>query len=172
MNYDLLLAIDPSGNFKEGKGTTGYCIFDCNTGRVKETGTIAAKNFDCMEAYWQKHIELLTHFIRGQGKRAVVIEDYLLYGDKATAQVRSRMETPKVIGVMQWFLWQAGIDYYMQLAADVKKRWSNEILVHAKVLTQQGAEYCLRGRKRPICKHEIDSIRHAVHFYTFRVKER
>lgn len=171
MNYDLLLALDPSGNFREGKGTTGFCILDCSTGKVKETGTISAKDFPSMEAYWDAHIRLLTHFARRHGKKAVVIEDYLLYGDKAATQVHSRMETPKVIGLMQWFLWKNKMDYFMQLAADVKRRWSNDILVHAKALIQRDSDYYLPRHKSPICRHEIDSIRHAIHFYTFKVKE-
>ena len=38
--YNYVLALDPSGNFHEGKGTTGYCLLDANENKIIEYGYI------------------------------------------------------------------------------------------------------------------------------------
>ena len=46
-----ILAIDPSGNFTEGKGTTGWSLLDENM-KILACGQILANNYKCKEAYW------------------------------------------------------------------------------------------------------------------------
>ena len=53
MNYKTILAIDPSGNFEEGKGTTGLCLFNCIDNCVQNIKNISANNYTTKEDYWQ-----------------------------------------------------------------------------------------------------------------------
>ena len=169
--YDLILALDPSGAFNEGKGTTGWCLFDANQMLPLETGFINASKFDSMEAFWDAHIKLIniTRADHENGKFIVVIEDFLLYAHKAEAQINSRMETPKLIGVLQHYCWAVGFDYIMQTASEVKTRWTDEILAHKGYLVPRGKGYALKvNPNKAINRHCKDSIRHAVHFATFK----
>ena len=45
MNYEHILAFDPSGNFEEGKGTTGICMFDCVNNRIEGVRNIHASAY-------------------------------------------------------------------------------------------------------------------------------
>ena len=76
-NYDYILAFDPSGNFNEGKGTTGYCIFDTNNMVIVEVGFLSASQYDSMESYWKAHINLLLDTVERFPSTLIVIEDYL-----------------------------------------------------------------------------------------------
>ena len=58
--YDYILALDPSGAFHEGKGTTGWCLFKNN--KIKYTGILSAKRHCCMESYWESHINLIDAY--------------------------------------------------------------------------------------------------------------
>jgi hypothetical protein len=57
----------------------------------------------------------------------------------------------------------------MQLATEVKKRWTDEILYFKKYIIKVGKTYCLpQNVKAKAHKHCRDSIRHAVHYATFK----
>lgn len=170
MNFKHILALDPSGNFKEGKGTTGWCIFDCANMRITKTGFISAHNFKTMQDYWNAHIELLDKTIKRYGVEncCVVIEDYLLYASQTATQINSRMETPKLIGVLQLWCYNHQVFYWMQNASDVKKRWANDILHYKGYIKQYKNGYRIPTEKEQLNRHCLDSIRHAVHYATFR----
>lgn len=171
MKYRSILALDPSGSFHEGKGTTGWCIFDCFTNRVITAGSIFAKDYTDMCAYWQANLDLIsTQYRPGM---IIVCEDYLLYANKAAEQTNSRMETPKLIGCVQLHCWQHELPYYMQTAGEVKTRWANDILHYKGFIKKHGRSF------KPVCDHDetathhsIDAVRHAVHYATFRNKEK
>lgn len=167
--YDYVLAIDPSGAFNEGLGTTGWVLGN-KFGRIVDRGFITAKNFHCPEAFWQAHNILVASMAdHYQEKLVVVIEDYFIYADKAMAQVNSRMETCRLIGVLQVFCWEAGIPVAFQRAADVKGRWSNEVLVENKTIVSHETFYTLCQDDKRINKHELDAYRHMIHFVTFKL---
>lgn len=166
--YDFILAFDPSGCFREGNGTTGWCVFNCRENKVTMCGSISAKKYACAEVYWDQHLNLIeTYRERYKDNMVVVMEDYLLYESKASSQINSRMETCKLIGVLQHYCWWKHIDFGMQLAATVKKRWSNEILCYKKYIKIKGRGYALPDGTI-INRHTLDSIRHAIHFATFK----
>ena len=91
MNSRYVLALDPSGAYKEGKGTTGWCLFDNETKQIAKFGVIKAENYSCQFHYWDAHISLIDS-LSGYNPD-VVIEDYLLYNNRAEAQTNSRLET-------------------------------------------------------------------------------
>ena len=161
-----IIAIDPSGNFAEGKGTTGFCMYSNN--QIQHTLSISAKDFKCMEAYWGHMLTVLFDWIQLFEENVhVVIEDYFLYATKATSQINSRLETPRFIGVLQYALYQAHIPYTLQTASLVKTRWSDDILVHKGILIpyKQGFKTST-GIK--VDRHAKDAIRHAIHYITFK----
>lgn len=173
--YDYIISLDPSGAFYEGKGTTGICMFDANRMLVNWVDDIKATDFESMEEYWDAHCLMIQDTIKyyhfDKKKVIIVIEDYLLYQSKVVDQINSRMETPKLIGVLQHFCWQQGYNYYMQAAARVINRWDDDILVYKKYIRRKGRGFVtLDGES--ISKHKRDSIRHAVHFAEFKNKEK
>ena len=74
------------------------------------------------------------------------------------------METSKLIGIIQLWCYNHNIPYAMQLAATVKSRWTDEILHYKGYLKKSGLRYT-------VCEHTRDSMRHAVHYATFKNKE-
>ena len=168
----LVLAIDPSGSYFEGKGTTGWCVFNALDDKVIIAGHICASSYDTKEMYWNAHLQLLDKYIdRYNDECIIVMEEYLLYANRAQDQINSKFETPKVIGIMQHHLFTKNIPYVMQLARTVKDRWSNEILHHKGYIKIKGKHYIVPETEDVIDRHCLDSIRHAVHFATFKNKE-
>ena len=170
-NSKLILSLDPSGNFSEGKGTTGWCLFNKTKMEIVDTGSISAKDYDSNLEYWNAHIELLKDTIAyaetNKATLEIVMEDYLLYKDKAENQINSRLETPKLIGIIQFVLWKEySITVNFQLASQVKTRWTNDILLHKGYIGKSYSFYIAPNKKR-LNRHVLDSIRHAVHYATF-----
>jgi len=169
MNYSFVLALDPSGSYHEGKGTTGWSVYNCLDKNIIHGGSIPAASFNFMEAYWDEHIRIIASFDTKYHKKfVVVIEDYLLYANKAESQINSHMETCKLIGVIQHYCWTHQIPYVMQCASEVKLRWSNEILLYKKIVSRKEKKYYIPVNKKPIDRHCLDSIRHGIHYATFK----
>jgi len=145
-HYKYILALDPSGSFYEGKGTTGWCLFNADLNKIVYCGSIYAKQYSTMESYWQSVLNLLEQFYSSD--TILVCEDYLLYANKLQDQINSRMETPKLIGCIQLYCYQHNFPYYMQTASEVKKRWANKILEHKG--------YLIASKRGQL--NEIDSI--------------
>ena len=172
MKYKFILALDPSGAYFEGKGTTGWCVYNCDMNCISIAGCIEAKRYATRLGYWDSHIALLQKFIkRYKNQLHIVIEDYRLYASKADSQINSRMETCKLIGILQYFCEANQIPFTMQLAAEVKTRWSDQILLHKKLIVHTKRKYTLPDKKTEVNKHACDAIRHAVHYATFKNKE-
>ena len=162
-----VLALDPSGNFDEGKGTTGWCLMRDYDATVMRTGHIAAKDYKTVHEYWHAHIELLQELKAAYHIRCIVLEDYLLYATKASSQINSRFETPQLIGIIKYWCETMHIHYDTQPASLVKNRWANAILERKGVLQRKGTRwYC---GKHCINRHEIDAIRHAMHYCKFKI---
>ena len=165
-----IIAIDPSGAFHEGKGTTGMCIWNAIDGFVQEVAYISARQYDMDIDYWQAHLSKLAEWRKTYPKSRVVIEDYFIYGQKAELHTNSRMETCQLIGILKYYCAIHRIPYRMQAAAEVKRRWSDEILMHKGVIQKRG-RLLTDKRKHHLNRHILDAIRHAVHAATFYNKE-
>jgi hypothetical protein len=171
MSYNFILALDPSGNYTEGKGTTGWCVMDTKANVITLAGSISAKDFRNMESYWQQHLLLINNFHKQYGKRlTLVIEDFILYESKAMSQVNSHMETSKIIGVLQHYCFDHKISYTMQTASLVKKRWADPILLHKNYINKRGKIFYLPHSNVELNRHARDAIRHAVHYRNFKNK--
>lgn len=171
-NYRYTIGLDPSGAFKEGKGTTGWCVLDNKTNTVLQIGTISAKQYSTYHEYWDAHIQLLRALNKQYGLNVVLsMEDYILYKNHAMAQVNSQMETVQLIGIIKQYCFNNAIDYFIRPAVAVKTRWADNILVHKGIISKINKHYILpTNPTKVLCDHERDSIRHAIHFNTFEHK--
>lgn len=165
-NSRYVLALDPSGSYFEGKGHTGWCLLDQETNKIMKYGVIAAKNYSSQFQYWNAHVTLIDSMTGF--KPDIVIEDYLLYGERASNQINSRLETPQLLGIIKYEAWMRGMFIYIQTAMQVKTRWTDEILEHKGYMHKDGRSYCIAGK--PLVSHIKDSIRHAVHYMTYNSK--
>lgn len=167
MNYNYILAIDPSGSYNEGKGTTGWCILDAERRDVSAVGALSAKDYESIQEYWKAHTDLMESMQRKYKNLVIVIEDYVLYANKATAQINSRMETCKLIGILEYAcMIQLKAPLQTQLAASVKLRWADSILEFKGYLIKCGKSHKIKNGD-VVNRHMKDAIRHAVHFATF-----
>lgn len=158
-----ILSFDPSGNYNEGKGTTGWCLLDTVTNKIAKFGVIKALKYNSLEEYWQAHIILIDD-LSGYGC-TIVIEDYFLYANRATSQINSKFETPRLIGVIQYECFIRGITLVFQTASAVKLRWTDKILEHKNLIEEREGSYWIGEIK--LSEHCLDSIRHAIHYATF-----
>lgn len=158
-----ILALDPSGNFNEGKGTTGWCLFDTDTNKIAKFGAIKAVKYNSAMEYWDAHLRLIDDL--NGFSMTIVIEDFLLYSNRADSQINSRFETPKLIGMLQYELYMRGIKVVFQNAALVKTRWADNILVHKGLIRQEGN--CFYIGETKLTEHSRDAIRHAQHYAAF-----
>ena len=172
MNYEHVLAFDPSGSFEEGKGTTGYCLMDLKTGKILRAGVIHAKDFSTAPAYWNAHIQLIWEVSRKYPKQLLILaEDYILYKDKAESQTNSKMETCRLLGILEHYCWSEDLHFHTQTASQVVNRWNNDVLVFKKILYFEGKRPFLIASRKPVSRHTLDAIRHAIHYKTFGIKK-
>lgn len=154
-----VLTFDPSGNFDEGKGSTGWAIFV--DGKLHDFGEISAENFDTKEDYWAS----VGNTILFNRIDMVICESYRLYaGARGKSQINSSLETPQLIGFLRMLCWAENIEYNEQAPAD-KTPVNDERLVRAGTFTKKGNKhYCM---DRPTNLHMRDAIRHGIRYYKF-----
>jgi hypothetical protein len=150
----------PSGNFgdKEGYGTTGYAIFE--DGILKDFSYISAKDFDCIEAYWLAHEDLIL----SEGPDILLVESYKLFESKAKAQSWSTLDTPRLIGALMLACYKFHIPIVFQ-DPQQKQGVTDERLVKLGYFEKRGRYFYCNGRKTII--HERDSIRHGIYYFRY-----
>lgn len=173
MKRKYVLGIDPSGAFHEGKGTTGLCLLSKGKNyRIDYIWELKASNFLTAEAYWHEHTRRIEQLYKRYPELVISIEDYILYSQKALSQINSHFETSQLIGVIKTYCWLHEIPLHIRPAAAVKRRWSDDILVHKGLLTVNKGKYYCRASEEPLSLHIRDSIRHAVHCLAFELKDK
>jgi hypothetical protein len=162
-----LIALDPSGNFKEGKGTTGICILE--DGNVTRLDDVKASNFSSALEYWDYIIMVL--YI--EKPDILVFEGYKLYNHKgmsAKTQANSELETPQLIGVLKYWCYFNAVPFVVQYASDVKTRWSEDVLVRLGYLTEKktgrGTSYYWNDQLT--VTHHRDALKHALHYWRYK----
>lgn len=154
-----VLCLDPSGNFKEGEGITGWALFE--DGKLRSFGRVDSNEYGRQESYWYG-----VHFLIKQYKPDVVVcESYRLFGHKANQQIGSAMETPQLIGYLRMVCWAHGIEFVFQDPQN-KIRFNDEILVKMGILEKKGNRYYCMGK--PTVDHERDAIRHGLYYFRYR----
>ena len=159
-----ILCIDPSGNYNEGKGTTGWSLLNENI-NIIACGQLLASEYKSKEEYWNNVIKLIINM----NSDTIVLEDFLLYAHKSNNQINSRFETPKLIGLIEMYAWENKIPIHLQRAVDVKNRWTDDILVKKNIISRVGNRYYAGGVMTS--EHIRDSIRHGVHFIKYHLKK-
>lgn len=158
-----ILALDPSGNFNEGKGTTGWAEYYNN--KLTAVGQIRALDYKSQEEYWKAHV----HLLEATKPNVCVIENYRLFASAKDAQVNSELETPQLIGVIKMYCSQHDIVTRMQ-PPQIKTRFNNKILLHKNIVSQDVQKrYYAVGI--PISRHILDAIRHGEYYINFKLKK-
>ena len=155
-----VLVMDPSGNFREGDGTTGWVLIN-EQQEVLQFGNIMSKHYTSRAEYHHAHIDLMDRLKPDW----LVLENYFLYAHKADQQVNSELETPRLLGVLEHHAYLQKIPTTFQRAVDVKGRWSDEILAFKQVIVIQKNRSYLNGMV--LSRHIKDALRHAMHFTSF-----
>lgn len=168
-----MLGIDPSGSYKEGKGTTGWCLLDRDLNSIIKCGELRAESYSSQEAYWIAHLILIEQmFVKYREAGFVVsMEDYILYTNSIKSQINSAMETCQLIGAIKMACYVRSITLYMRTAVHVKRRWADSILVHNGYIYKSQQHYYTACHSPVLSDHVRDSIRHAVHCAIFELKE-
>jgi len=168
---DRILAIDPSGAYLEGTGTSGICYFNALTDRIIQSDCLLATDYDKPTSYWRAHKQFIEWaHEQTPGQLAIVIEDYLIYASRADTHINSHMETSQLIGYLKVCCDEMDIPVTMQPAHEVKSRWANGILMHKGYIFRDGRHFACETALgvKPVCIHEIDAIRHAIHYSKFK----
>lgn len=153
MFFEYTLGIDPSGEYTQGKGTTGWCLIDSACNPI-EFGSIYARDFNSAEAYWKSVFTKMEDIYKTyKGEVHTVIEDYIIYPSKLNEHSLNRVETCRLLGYLQVSLDSTGRSFKLQKASIVKSRWSDEILKRKGILRPE----------HKMNNHERDALRHAVH---------
>lgn len=158
-----ILAIDPSGNFKEGKGKTGFAFLflDEVDGHSINFGTIDARNYDTRVDYWFDVALLISM----EKPDILIIEDYRLYntsGTSASVQSFSQLETPRLLGVLEQTAQFNHIKEVVWQMANVTKPYSDDKLIRLGILEKTKNRYYFRDK--PVNDHERSALRHLLRY--------
>jgi hypothetical protein len=151
-----ILAFDPSGNFTEGKGTTGYAI-SLDDNLPHKLGDISANDYKIRQDYWFAHKELIEKTFPD----VCVIESYRLFGHKAKEQSGSSLETPQLIGYLEMVCHELNIPVVLQ-DPSTKQRHADDVLVKLCVIEKKGNKYYYKGELTNM--HKRDALRHGLYY--------
>jgi len=169
-----ILAFDPSGNWREGEGTTGWAWF--TDGKLTAFENIKSVDYGCPESYWDDHAQL----IRDLQPDVVVYETYKLQAGKAMQQSWSELETPQLIGIIRHECWIHDIPRYGQIIRHecwihdiprygqdpmIKKRFNDDILIQLGIAERRGKLLYINGERTN--DHMRDAIRHGLYFIKY-----
>lgn len=160
-----VLSLDISGNFEEGKGTTGYTVGSAN-GTIFEIGDVCAKDYSNRMEYFDKVISL----IKQKDIQLVVCENYRLYGNKSKEQTHSLLETPRIIGALEYYCYKNKIPIKFQMAVDVKRRFNEELLIKKKIFEKRNNFIYFNDIKTN--DHMRDSFKHYLYFLKYYLKKK
>lgn len=158
-----IIALDISGNWKEGKGTTGICIME--NGIPKQLDQIHAGDFESDVEYWNKHVQYLA----AEDPQHIVIEGYKLYNHgskRADMQTHSELETSQLLGALKLWAYSWGIPVTIQFASEIKTRWSESVLVKTGYLEEKNGRHYWDGQV--LNQHKKDALKHALHWWRYR----
>lgn len=162
-----ILSIDPSGNFSEGKGKTGFAILflEENTNKPNESiikfGTLKAEDYETRVEYWAD----VAILIAVEKPDVLIVEDYRLYNTTATSasvQSFSQMETPRLLGIIEQTATMNNIKKIVWQMAAVTKPYRDEILLKLGVLTKNKNRWYYKDK--PINDHERSALRHLLRY--------
>jgi hypothetical protein len=154
------LSIDPSGNFTEGKGKTGWSLFfkEGLSGDTFSFGTIKAEDYTTRVDYWYAvAMKIVT-----EKPAVLIVEDYRLYNTAATGaavQSFSQMETPRLLGIIEQTAQMNSIPIVFQMASTTTP-YSDDKLQKLGIIKKEKNRWWFRGTA--INDHERSSLRHLL----------
>lgn len=169
----MILAIDPSGNFKNGKGQTGYFGVTQNVEKQNFfiAGAVRAKDYDTKEDYYNDIILI----IKSNPIKTLIVEDFILYESSAHSMINQNLETSELIGIIEQTAKSLGIEVVRQRANLIKFSLKNEKVVKSIINTQAKEEFLITKRSTDgkvlwsikdtrINNHIVDAIRHYAYY--------
>jgi len=156
-----LLSIDPSGNFSEGKGKTGFTILTRDNDMYTFVfGTIKAEDFSTRADYWFA----VAILIAVEKPNAVIVEDYRLYNTSSTGaavQSFSQLETPRLLGILEQTAQTNKVPLVFQMA-NATTAYSDDKLQKLGILIKEKNRWWFRGKQ--VNDHERSSLRHLLRY--------
>lgn len=155
-NTKLVLSIDPSGNWLDGKGKTGLVLAEVDEEGFKVIlkETIRAKDYESHLDYWEAHMDCLD-----PGLDKVIVEDFILYPSN---KMWSYLETPRLIGVLQMHAHLLDIPMVLQRATEVHM-FNEEVLINRGILEKRRGRYW--HDNRIYNDHERSALKHLLRWY-------
>lgn len=153
-----VISFDPSGNFSQGKGTTGYVrsyiVFKDKLDKKMqffEPKEIKAKDFSTAEDYQSKHLDLIDP----QKVSVVLVEDFIGNPQKRGALFGSKFETAQMVGFLKRESNTKGI-FLKVFPNNYGKTMKHDTLVALGILTKEDGKYYWNGIK--VSKHIRDAM--------------
>lgn len=162
----ITIAIDPSGNFVEGKGHTGIACMLNEDVHTLATKSINAKSYDDRCTYWDDILSTIRTIHESGQKLQVVIESYVMRMNGFT--IGKMPETAMLIGVLVFYCEQHDIPYYLQQPSQAKSRFKDELLpkYFPDLELRETGKYYLHGKLTN--DHERDAIKHLLFFKKYK----
>jgi hypothetical protein len=159
----LVLSIDPSGNFVDGKGHTGLVLAEVSDNGfvIRHKETIRADKFDTRVEYWRAHMDALDPELD-----LVIIEDFMLYPH--IKQGFSYMETPRLLGVLEMQADLFDIPLVFQRAVDISAL-SDEVLINRGVLEKRKNR--LWHKNHIYNDHERSALKHFLLWWNKEMRD-
>lgn len=162
----ITLAIDPSGNFSDGKGHTGIAGIKDSDWNSVFTKSINASDYNSRFEYWNAIKKVIHDYAIERVPVQVIIESYVVRSNGFTTG--KMPETAMLIGVLIYTCELNNIPYYMQSPSQAKVRFKDELLPdYIPNLTVNKANRYYLGTKLTN-DHERDALRHLLYFKRYR----
>lgn len=148
---DWLLAIDPSGNVKQGKGNIGIVVFDIRNCRVLKVETIKLMSLHHRDYVLSTQLD---SYIKDNNVKRVVVENFVSYGQ---THIGVEAETKFVVDYITQTCRKHSKNYYTPNAVMHKSRFTKQRLKNYKV-----------DLKKLKNNHELDALKIALYDYMFQ----
>lgn len=157
----VIIALDISGNFNEGKGTTGITLGSTET-RDLVLSEIKATDYETDVEYWDAIIGTIADSMADY----VVVEHYVLYNHKALQQSYSELETSQLLGAIKYACSTFLMPVTLQKASEAKGRFPDRVLQAKGYLDEKN-----RYKGKATNPHKRDSLRHWLYFEKYNLPE-
>lgn len=172
----MILAMDPSGSFRYGSGTTGYTFIDYDTKEIFVGHQIKAKDFKKYlglgnTKYQDEHALTILYankLAKDKNKKLVVVlEDYI---QSAATPKYQALETSELIGRLTMVMTDNNIMFVRQRSQLIKTNLAKEqaliLLSNNQLSTEKDklnrTRWYLHGKQ--INNHILDAIRHGLYY--------
>jgi hypothetical protein len=162
----ITLAIDPSGNFTEGKGHTGIAGIEGNDWNTVFTKSVNASDYETRFDYWTAVKKVIQDYVLEGTPIQIVIENYVV---RANGFTTGKMpETAMLIGVLVYFCDMYKIPMYFQSPSQAKTRFRDDLIPSylPQMKVTGGNRYYL-GTKLTN-DHERDALKHLLYFKRYK----